>query len=266
MAASWETKVERAREHIETLRLAVDEYATRVRPRVDWRLDVSRSTLRAYLVAPEEPPDRLSAIIGDIVHNLRSALDTRMYRILSDRADRHRSAGCPGAKPDRQRFAFPVVSSRHRLVTGEWHQRLGDRKLFRALERVQPYRHFDVQTPAELKASIRYDPLTVLHDLWNVDKHRTTHTALCGVRVVYVAVPPGGEVDYLAGDPRPHGDGSVIIQAKVTAGDPAQVQGGGEVLVALEHDLAISNPPSAVDRMKHLNQKVEWILDELRGF
>jgi hypothetical protein len=79
---SWRGKLLHAREHIERL----DQACTDYRATEPFRIEAERSANSneiAYRLYYERPiPDGLSLIVGDILHNLRSALDSFVYGLV----------------------------------------------------------------------------------------------------------------------------------------------------------------------------------------
>lgn len=138
-------------------------------------------TLEPNLKKPEEiivfgeakrQPPVLSwgVAIGDIVHNLRSALDGVVWQLAL-------KFNPPGPPPDPipssspwKRLAFPIVAKN---AKGEWGSACGlnlqlVKPLWTRLERLQPF-YTGPHNP-------RGESLAILSELWNIDKHR--HPAL----------------------------------------------------------------------------------------
>jgi hypothetical protein len=108
---------------------------------------------RAFLVAAvTPPPPQFPLVVGDLVHNLRTALDHLAWQLV---------LASPPSKPDRE-TAFPV------WVTNKPAQapkRLKFLKLFKPdIASYQPYQR-RASNPMD-------DPLYVLTELDNIDKHR----------------------------------------------------------------------------------------------
>ncbi|MFD3594290.1 hypothetical protein ACFWU5_16305 [Nocardia sp. NPDC058640] len=98
-----------------------------------------------------DQPDEWSTIVGDILTNLRAALDHAVFE--------HIRAKNP--KLPQEKIKFPIVDKRAEMETkARWF----DRPIYRAVNEVQPYR---VQPKPELH------PLAILRDLVNADKHRS---------------------------------------------------------------------------------------------
>jgi hypothetical protein len=156
-------KVARAREHLTHLHAAArlwvadDPVAT--------RQEISEDRMRWSLVSVVRQPPPLnqwSTIVGDCVHNLRSALDAAVWELSS-------LSGNP-AHPDW--VAFPIVST-----PKEWNDRLK-----RGLHAVPDHiiERVKAVQPMMLDPEDRSgDPLAILARLNNDDKHRSS--LACGL-------------------------------------------------------------------------------------
>ncbi len=94
-AESVITKIQRARQHIDELDRAIDEYS-RSHPYVPIHHFDSQAIEHRLRVEVQEPPLILGAIAGDVVHNLRAALDIAVYQLTP-----HQSRGRGTAFPFR---------------------------------------------------------------------------------------------------------------------------------------------------------------------
>lgn len=105
----------------------------------------------------EEPPVRFGVILGDVIHNLRSALDHLIWQVtLLD-----------GGTPDRN-TQFPIIAEGQHEFDTEAKRRIPDLSPeHRAVvQKVQPYHAGD---------EARRHPLAVLGCFSNIDKHRLVH-------------------------------------------------------------------------------------------
>ena len=107
----------------------------------------------------EEPPARLGVLIGDTVHNLRSALDHLMWQVtLLDGGTPNDSTQFPIASKSKAQFdrmanrRIPGLRAKHRTL----------------LKRVQPYHAGN---------DAHRHPLSVLATLSNTDKHQIVNPA-----------------------------------------------------------------------------------------
>lgn len=116
---AWGLKLARAREHCDALELAIRDYLdTRPYELVPVELPSSRG-LRLTVAAP--PPSAFALVVGDALHNLRSALDTRLVGVAEQLAGR--------LTEDQERVLdIPLVDTEgeFRDQTRPWRKRLPD--------------------------------------------------------------------------------------------------------------------------------------------
>ena len=125
----------------------------------------------------ENPPDhfRMGLMVGDVVHNARSALDQAAW-LLACRSNPVKELW----KPDTARkISFPLTRDSGRFKT---HQVLPflHEDAIAVLEELQPYKGGDVP-----------DCLGHLDLLWNIDKHRVIHSLNVNVDISGVRFRPG---------------------------------------------------------------------------
>lgn len=144
-------KVKRANEHIYQLDAVMAEFA-----KTDFhRLFVEKDPETGYDVLKYEPtkplPWNVPLIIGDVIHNLHSALDLAVYDIVSR----------TGVEPSRDLY-FPFRRDRDKLVSalkGREIKLLGPAIIDLILNEIKPYPGGN-------------DALYALHDLDITDKHK----------------------------------------------------------------------------------------------
>ena len=194
---SWWAKHAHAKTHIASLRTACDEYRER-RP-IEVRPETDRPGDTAYRFHQTEPiPLGISLIVGDVLHNLRSALDSLVLGLVSRDLDR--------GLQDREEHAcqFPIAGTPDEFDAfwTKWPPRaqlVGDR-VRAALRETQPFygleqaKSLDVENALKLtyEENFRFNALTTVSRLSNIDKHR---------RVTVAAWWPS--ITYWFGDPRP---------------------------------------------------------------
>jgi len=156
-------KIERAGHHRKRLLDEIDAFREREpylirEQRKDWQGRPYR-VVTAY--DAEQPPDCISQILGDFVNNLRSSLDHLVGQIRLDGPSKS--------------SAFPIC--RRRTGQGGSFMELRQRKLAgipnpakKLIERMQPY---DRRYGRPSRARVRWEALSYLETLWQVDKHRT---------------------------------------------------------------------------------------------
>jgi hypothetical protein len=172
--AGCEQKLWRAHEHFEVLQREVRTLKRELKPatfRTEKKPD-TKDTFRTVVDEVNAPPLRLALIVGDIVHNLRSALDHLVFELAF--------LGLRGKKiPDRTAFPGSLTRTNWNSSYVQGVMLEGVMKKHRAaLYRAQPcYRLTDNPTPATLRRRKRSAPAD-LQNLWNEDKHRMIQLAV----------------------------------------------------------------------------------------
>jgi hypothetical protein len=165
-------KLDRAAEHLETIHSGFRQFI---------EVDLENRTSQVGDIDPHQtgwqfirwgkvpaPDPRLGAILGDFVHNVRSALDQTIWQLV-------KANGCT---PERT-TQWPVSETE-----GQWRNDITHRDIDNrgpaptaglsndAFELVRQFQPF--QAGKKLRSK---DPLLILHRLSNEDKHRTLHAA-----------------------------------------------------------------------------------------
>jgi hypothetical protein len=177
-SAAWVLKIARARKHRAELDIAAGAYL-RTGP---YRLDESpgeheHTTDITFRIVEPVPPE-LSVMVGDVLHNLRSALDAFAFELACS----HFGPSLEDNETVRRASAFPIVLSQEELLL--WFQRGGKARaaLFgmrelEALHWAQSSYWSDeaarvTGTPRDMAQAEAFDPLSRLERLHNMDKHR----------------------------------------------------------------------------------------------
>jgi len=158
-------KLNRAETHLKAIREAVQRYGGADFCELVTKPDYKRRpTARFHNVAPLDP--EIPLLIGDCVHNLRSALDHLAFQL---------AIGHSGSLTEQQarNVSFPIFDNgpnfrgAKRRGRGAAHKMAGmSRSARAAIERLQPYHR---RKHPELRA------LWMLDEMWQVDKHRLIH-------------------------------------------------------------------------------------------
>lgn len=155
-------KLARAEELWDELGVSLVEFLDPRPFQTEGSFDAGPSEWVVYFRVNEEPPLRWGILIGDVVHNLRSALDHLAWQLVL----------LNGGEPS-WRTQFPIYNDEEgfRRAQGGQSQISGmsdeDQQL---VEELQPFQH-----PA---GEEKPHHLVVLQSLSNVDKHRVVHTTL----------------------------------------------------------------------------------------
>lgn len=163
-------KVDRAKKHLTDfeveLRAFLDSDPYKVGTKPDPK---TPKAIKYYIVSAADPPRLLAAIAGDVIQNLRTALDHLAFQL----------AWLNGTRDKRilKNTYFPISENAARYKAEAGGKVKGMSKVaVKAIERCKPYKRRD-------------DPiLWRLHRLNNIDKHRALLTA--GVHVTSFIPPP----------------------------------------------------------------------------
>jgi hypothetical protein len=177
---SWRSKIERAEHHLLDLRNLVERYQEDHHYRAVCQNPPRRPThWRFELDITEPPDDQIAILLGDLLFNVRSALD-------------HIAVAC--APPDRKRQAgFPLYEKR---PEGEEQRKFESMTrgmapgAIGAIEYEQPY---NVGSRTSKIGPESVEALFALNALQDADKHRSLAVLVAGISNPKVQVSGGGE-------------------------------------------------------------------------
>jgi hypothetical protein len=199
-------KLERAEQHIETLRDRVEAFQTRNPAPFDFRAEQTPLgddgvQYDLFAVVREEPPREFGLIVGDAVHNMRAALDYLVYALAPPEVRRKRRTQFP-IFADQSDFDERSPSMLEGLMPDE----------LELIERVQPFMAAEV--PSE-------DPLAVLNRLANRDKHHLLVTMIASVDEAESWVSSNNaEIRFTHLERGPVHEGTRIVSFTATPRDP----------------------------------------------
>lgn len=185
-----------------------------------------------------QPPLKIAAIAGDIVHNLRSSLDYIVEELVK------KAGHTPGFQ-----HMFPLCSSPEAFSQALKKGRLygvEPRPLW-AIEQFQPY----FVKPHALP----HHPLLHLHSLSNRDKHHMLAVVAMNAGFTWKFVAKGQRVVRAEQTTEPVGDGGILAEVPldfVFEGEKAQLQAKITIGVGFGDDPAFkgSDVPGALDRIR----------------
>jgi hypothetical protein len=201
-SASFSRKLERAGEHIEDLRVACDEWLGTDAYRVVREIEPETGYTAHRVKIKEPPPARLGLLVGDAVHNLRSALD---HIALELAVSKHRPGRVPATIEESSEFPiFPLVMKNGRSgsdafnattnkgdparQSGLFKLRGVESKAVAVIEGKQPYHRGNAWAD---------DPLWVIHELDRIDKHRRVHLTAYAIAGTELTVPGDQPINFL---------------------------------------------------------------------
>ncbi len=153
--ASIRIKIERAKKHIRDLEVEVRSFLDSQPYKVGAKRNPETRQLVYYLLSVQDAPPTIAAITGDVLQNLRSALDHLAYHLAV--------IGTGGKGPFRHIY-FPISENAAKYKTERPGKVKGMRQdAIKAIDAIKPYGGGN-------------DTLWHLHRLNNVDKHRLVIT------------------------------------------------------------------------------------------
>lgn len=229
-------KIQRADEHIKNLEseisslLSSDLYRLVSEPNDDG----TQSILR--VVGPEEVPIRLSVIVGEIVHQLRSSLDHLVSALVVQN----------GNKPNK-RHQYPICDTRelfNQACENGFLEGISD-SAKTIIESRQPYSNGN---------NIKTHFLYVLREMNNADKHRLLNFIIAVGAAKELVIDPGRETNQ--GEPaevigisppnpaQPTAKGAEVLRIFFGKPEPdMQIFGKPEMLVTLEDSGILPKKP-----------------------
>lgn len=191
-------KLARAYEHLDSVDAEVRDFFEG-NPYVmasEANLETGERLVRA---GADDPSIRLSYIVGDALHNLRSALDYLVWeRTPPQKRTKHTGFPLLVAAP---KGAFSNLPPVRGLAASDC----------AVVERLQPYKTRD-------PAQVLDEPLRVVHDLNVADKHKFVH--LTGISLesstLRPIAPPGAHIRHSETFPGPFEDGAILARVVVS--------------------------------------------------
>lgn len=159
-----EAKLERAIEHLDFLERDCERFLRSKPYAVTTEFESEAGCFVARLRARKQPPLSTSVRVGELVHNLRSALDHVAWVLAASNTDDVAALWEPGT---RERIMFPVAKTPEAFESSRLMPFISQQAKA-ALDPLQPHTRGHPYQVAR-------HPLAVLHDLWNIDKHRVVH-------------------------------------------------------------------------------------------
>jgi hypothetical protein len=247
----WRLKQRQADTH---LRRFADECAKYVRDAnvgFAYETDPAAGTVTVRLQADAEPPSSLGATIGDVLHNLRSALDAVAW-------DACKRAGVLTPKQEK-RVYFPLDTD-----PAKWTETAADKlpnltaSHVEVFEQLQPW-YWDEQARkhgVEVVSTAERHALARLNRLAKDDRHRVPHPVLARAGDTWLGTPEGVKVRIRPGEVWRAKPGDVVIEWLVDPPEAvSEVQPSGKVLLALS-DEAARHRRSPLDELQAMQQAV----------
>ncbi|MFC0532327.1 hypothetical protein [Phytohabitans kaempferiae] len=254
-SAPWNVKARRAARHLTELRQEVDAFRSR-RPFALTPEPTDTPGRLAYRLKFREPiPADLSAIVGDVLHNLRSALECVAYELAQ------RTRGAALTPTEERATTFPIrptpESFEEFFTENKRRSTLFDARSRTALRRVQPFWLADQARELNIDLNdsvdrVAWDELTRLDALWNIDKHRRLTVTAWWPEIIYWGSNGESQRKAYRGDGTV-ADGSILLYVDGTD------EGQGDEL-SYEFNLTLTDDPA-----RHANPNAGQDVVQLLG-
>jgi hypothetical protein len=238
--ASWRVKVDRAAAHLQTLQAEVDAFrSTNSYTLTPEPTDVPDRL--AYRLRFREFPTSISATVGDVLSNLRAALECLAYGV---------AAACDGGRVPSEledKTAFPIVKDP--AAFAEFFRRrrgVFDLKAQDAFRLVQSFwwieeaRRTGISVDRTYETAFTWSQLHRLDRLWNVDKHRRLATLRWRADMIWWASDGPTERRIIPGDGT-YANGSILFYMDGT-------DAGQGTRVNHEFDIVLIDDPAHLDQ------------------
>jgi len=245
-------KLDRAHAHLRTLDAQIPAFLDSKPHVYRGEIDREASRYRVRVYIRRQPPLRWSAIVGDLVHNLRSALDHLVWQLVI------LNGSTPG-----DNHQFPILSSpqpkKFARLTAEVSPLAAA-----VIERVQPYNGGD---------GVDAHTLTALRELSNEDKHRVILPTATAIPVdalkkrgsfELMAARDVGEIEGMevVGD-KPLKNGEEVMSAAIEITGPnPEIQMKGD----LPFDVAFGKHMVSMTGLAQVNGSVYAVFELLKPF
>lgn len=262
---AWWAKHQHAQDHLERLRGVCAEYRSTNPLEVHPEPTAVPGEI-AYRLRQSAPiPVAISLIVGDLVHCLRSSLDSLVFGIVRDSLD---SLDRDLTDAEERLCQFPICSSPKDFNKFFTKSRLKimDDRVCCALHGVQPFYWLENMKMLNVEgtnaityeADSRFHPLTAIGRLSNIDKHRRLNIVAWWPRLIYwtQGKDGGGEYQWRPASAPPWSQDEIIGHMIGTGPKPKHV--------FHDFNLAITGAPSHLtDRWAVLDlpdQANEWLV------
>ena len=214
--APWIAKLNWADGHLRRLKEEIEDFERRAYE-VLQEASSERLTITLRFRLHEPIPIRFSLMIGDVVHSLRSALDTLAYEF----ARRKIGGDLPNNLAGLPTFPICTAPKDYDTFFGKRRDVFGQKEET-ALRAVAPGWRYDPlaiegERPWTFQDEAIADLLWRLNRLWNIDKHRRLHLAVWWPELTWWTSDDATSYDWRPGSP-PFEDGTIV--GELIATDP----------------------------------------------
>lgn len=188
MIYPWDIKLQRAEHLFSEFSNIVSEYFLSNPAQLEQIL-TSEQQIEAYLHIHKQPPVVLASLFGEIIHNLRSALDSLVYILILQEILKFEiklSDYC------RRRIQFPIEIEQEDFKSLCYLKGLESTRLYEDLKSFQPFIWgLDEEDETKRVTLNQGHHLASFQYLSNLDKHKGINFVFCKLQDFYVTFPKG---------------------------------------------------------------------------
>lgn len=171
-------RLNRASEQLNSLKAEIEQFIGRNPYRTPIKLDPNAEWQTMYWRILEEPSPRWGVIIGEVAHNLRSALDHAVWQAALLHLEREPT------EEEARNIYFPIANTERQFTSSAVVSHFLSDEAVAAIQRTQPYR-----------GGQRAQLLNTLRWLSNVDKHRSLQAAFLALKTGGITMHFGSNDD-----------------------------------------------------------------------
>ncbi len=235
---SWSAKTNRAAALKEELTQKISEFLEQFPP----TLQLHESKGLTYSVTvhfTRELPSTFSTILGDLIHNYRSALDSATFALVE--------AHAKGRDFKVEAVNFPICVKREYFGIGKWHQKMLPNEIVSFFERLQPFSWAGLEDAQEVDSEfLKGHPLARLQEISNSDKHRLIKFLYVYLGMFSIHPIQGGLKSSKFVSPQPWKNGDIIYEFELN--QAGEVFLNPEFKIALEQDVS----PTGIQDLENL--------------
>jgi hypothetical protein len=215
--------------------------------------------VEVYLNVKKDIPVQFSLMLGEILHNARSALDAAMYSFVTNRAVNL------GLTIKEHEIFFKIEDEPRKYSSDKkWHQNTLTLREKRWLADYQPF-GFARAVPEKERDEVRKRaPLARLRDLSNADKHRQLKVILVELNMLAIQTEEGDKLSNSMFARPPWRDGELLYSYVHSAKNPSNPRISADFKVALEEDAVPLNVHALTDVLRGIFQHVRLTIDEIK--
>lgn len=187
----WEIKLSRAQTLINQLSQEVDQYFSREPARISWEI-TKENLVIVNLSISDFPSIVFSSLAGEIIHNIRSGLDSIVYEIICKKSIQKNIAL---SEKVRSTIQFPIYLQEEYFNQCKFLIPFQEETFYSDLKGFQPFNWGAGQENLESAKEVsRGHHLSLLQELSNKDKHRGINFIFIKLRDFVVVLPPKSKV------------------------------------------------------------------------